>query len=173
MKKVLAVVTISLLLIGVTFSAASAAERGKVGVGYQGLFTLGSSNIAVNALNLRYRPAPRGALDFMVGYGNIDSDDGGDIDLWMVGVDGMYILIPKEQVDFFVGGGVAYANLDNDDDVDLWQVRAFVGSEFFFTELPEVGFNWKAGLYYQDIEDHDFDVDDWSTFVSVGVNYYF
>lgn len=161
MRKVLTGLLMSLLLIMVLCAGSLAADRGKVGVGYQREYLPKGPVLedSFHVASVRFRATPSISIDGMLGFGSTDT-----LDSWMLGADCLYNLISKENVDVYAGGGLSYLDMDTDDGLGL---RGFFGAEFFFTEIPNAGINWKVGLQYYDVNDM------FGTFVSVGVNYNF
>jgi hypothetical protein len=172
MKRTLAVFTIALLAASGTFAEETTSSApGPIGIGYQGAMIDGDF---ANQISLRYAPKPiGGALVFS--QMTDDNRDGGDeVDLWTLEAKGFYSLIQRENSDFYVGGSLGYLNGDtNGGDEDAWTFGALLGVEWYFNELPEVGFNFEVGYKAAMTEYEDDDNNALGTYVSVGAHYYF
>ncbi len=189
MRKALVAAGLALMFGAGTVSAAEAPNAGKFGLGYQGVFG-GSilqglsgrywvNNNVGTELNLYYGKASIEGINFFA-----NSLDG---DLLLATAKVLYAPVVNPHSKFYVGieGGIGSVNLSADDestpgDIGVYVVNPLIGSEFNFSEFPEIGFNFEVGYKFHHISyKNDPDVpDDISinldgTFVSLGAHYYF
>jgi hypothetical protein len=161
----------------------------KVGVGYQGM-VVGS---LLNGLSARGWIGDRVGLEGSVFYGKADIEttsagytDDTDADLWMLEVKAMYAFIVKSYSKFYVGGKIGYGQVsvsgNGSDYIDgeaLWTPGVFVGAEWSFPQLPEVGFNFDVGysavLFNPTINgpNEDVDIKMHGVNATFGIHYYF
>jgi hypothetical protein len=103
----------------------------------------------------------------------------------------MYAILLRKNSKFYIGGEFGYGNLDMEIDIEdigvrldgsIFIINPMIGSEFFFTEIPELGFNWEVGYKIvstdiktniADVEEADVDLDIKGLGISIGVHYYF
>jgi hypothetical protein len=156
----------------------------KVGVGYQGM-VVGSF---LNGLSVRGWIGDRVGLEGNVFYGQADVDvNGNDMvkaDLWMLEAKAMYAFIVKSYSKFYAGAKVGYGQISADmyghellDGESLWTPGVFVGAEWSFPQLPEVGFNFDVGysglIFNNNIDGADIDVQVHGVSATFGIHYYF
>jgi len=160
----------------------------KVGVGYQGM-VVGS---LLNGLSARGWIGDRVGLEGSVFYGKADIEATGyrdmdaDADLWMLEVKAMYALVVRDFSKFYIGGKIGYGQvsvseggLDAIDGEALWTPGVFVGAEWSFPQLPEVGFNFDVGysavLFNPTINgpNEDVDIKMHGVNATFGIHYYF
>ena len=85
----------------------------------------------------------------------------------------MFALFEGEQSKFYVGGlfGVGTAEALNQD-ADLIAFGGFLGTEYSFSGLPEIGFAWEVGYYFVSADAGAADIDANGILVFLGVHYY-
>jgi hypothetical protein len=160
-----------------------AADNYKVGVGYQGMF---AGNM-LNGLSVRGWFGPNTAIgvEGNVFYGAMKAEtsltsDELDADLWMGEIKAMYAFLVKPNSRFYAGAKFAYGQYSVDP-VDfegkVYVPGIFVGAEWNFPSLPEIGFNFDVGYNYiidnNDVEGEDIDLKLHGINVSAGIKYYF
>jgi len=161
----------------------------KFGLGYQGIF--GGS--ILQGVSARYWVGDQVALegnffygDVTVGADQIDDDlfDGG---LYLVSGKLMYAPVVNSNSRFYVGveGGIGSIDADvmEEDipvDIDVYLLTPLFGAEHYFSEFPELGFNWEVGYKMHmisagpaDIDDADLNIDINGVTVGLGAHYYF
>ena len=162
------------------------AHPAKAGVGYQGLIT-GSY---LNALSVRSWVTDSFGVEANGYCGKVklepNTDGGRSIrtDLTALGLRGFYNLVKRENSVFYVGAEYTVGSLDRDvsspsdnsdeeldDDITIY--GAFVGSEFRFSEMPELGFNFDVGYRRVDYDNDAFDILLDGVSATLGVHYYF
>jgi hypothetical protein len=174
-------VALVVLFAGTSF----AADNYKIGVGYQGLFF---GNM-INGLSVRSWLGPNTAigLEGNIFYGNAELDIDGvsgnlDADLYMLELKAMYAFIVRTNSRFYAGGKFGYGQFDADvlgDDakINAYVPAVFIGAEWNFPQLPELGFNFEVGYSYAIMETKDdidgIDVNLSGINVGVGIKYYF
>ena len=188
MRKALVAAGLALMFGAGTVSAAEAPNAGKFGLGYQGVFG-GSilqglsgrywvNNNVGTELNLYYGKASIEGINFFA-----NSLDG---DLLLATAKVMYSPVVNAHSRFYFGleGGLGSIGLqqngvDIPGDVSVYVINPFIGSEFNFSEIPELGFNFEVGYkihnvtYNPDSSTTDLKINLDGTFVSVGAHYYF
>jgi hypothetical protein len=154
----------------------------KIGIGYQGMI----AGDYLNGISARGWIGDKFGLEASIFYGDIDAEaDGGDVmdgDVFLSEVKAMYAFIVKKNSRFYVGAKGGYGKLDFDFDFldgagkiddDLWTCGAFVGSEWNFQGIPELGFNFDVGYNYITYDEDDADIDLDGIAVTFGIHYYF
>ncbi|MBN1505763.1 MAG: hypothetical protein JW955_02900 [Sedimentisphaerales bacterium] len=196
MKKVYLGVTALLLLFVLSTSAVAAdgtdlPSKVTVGVGYEGMY-LGNYLQGLSVRGWFDRFGIEGSiwqanvsldLDIPAGAGDTDAS------IWLLGGKFMFAPILRDHSKFYVGveGGWGTAGLDIDTgandmspSVDGWTVGPMFGAEFFFQEIPELGFNFEVGYRFAFLNaDADLGSNDKADlgmngiWVTAGVHYYF
>lgn len=182
MKKLLCILMI--LAMGLTIQAAEKVDAG-LGFGYQGIYF---GNL-INAASLRFAPGPVGGqILFGTWNGDLDTNGGPEADmrLWTLQGKLLFTLIEKDYTDFYVGAKIGYSWADisvsgtsNEPDISDWTYGLLVGAEWFFAEIPEIGFNFEVAYDFNDLEydspaggpDADIGLD--GVNVNLGLHYYF
>jgi hypothetical protein len=175
-----------ILAMGLSVQAAEKVDAG-LGFGFQGAY---AGNL-VNGLSLRMAPGPVGGqILFGTWNGEIDAGAGLDAEarLWTIQGKLLFTLIEKDYTDFYAGAKIGYGWVDIDlpsgipidPDVTTWTYGILAGAEFFFAEIPEMGFNFEVGYDFIDstidpdipgVSDIDLGLD--GIFISLGMHYYF
>ena len=147
----------------------------KIGVGYQGMV----ASDYLNGISVRGWIGNNFGLEASVFYGSIDADVNGygnvtDSDMTLFEAKAMYAFLVKQNSRFYVGakGGVGKLDYDIDDDT-VWTCGAFVGSEWNFQGIPELGFNFDVGYNYIDYDDDHVDIKLDGIAATFGIHYYF
>lgn len=143
---------------GSVFAADEAGKNfiaNKVGLGYQGM-VVGSF---LNGISVRGWIGERVGLEASGFYGRVDAEiEQGSTketlmkaDLWMVEAKAMYAIIARSNSKFYAGGKMGYGQIGitdapgNIDGSSILTPGLFIGSEWSFPGLPEVGFNFDVG----------------------------
>ena len=161
----------------------------QIGIGYQGIFPGNTGGVSV-----------RGWLQDKLGwdatlfYTTVTAKlDGVEADANAFVLDGrlMYAIVLRENSKFYIGGEFGYGNFDMEMDIeylgahlegDIFIINPMIGSEFFFTDIPELGFNWEVGYKIvstdietnvAEVESADIDLDIKGCGITLGVHYYF
>ena len=150
----------------------TAASTGDIGLGYQGIF-LGNF---FNGISVRYAPAdvPMVAQAIYARYaGDVDGRGDGSINMLQGRL--AYVLAEREQSKFYVGGKFGYMNVSADSStmIDGFNFGPMFGTEFRFTELPEIGFNFDVGYDFNTMDAQGTDLDVDGINVTFGCHYYF
>jgi len=90
----------------------------------------------------------------------------------------IYNIIYEKQLNIYTGGGLAFLPIhtydgDHGETNTGFGVMAFVGIEFFFQELPNLGFDVETGLQYLDFDEYRQFGSYGGGFTSFGIRYYF
>lgn len=161
----------------------------QIGVGYQGIFP-GS----MNGISARGWLRDKWGWDLTLFHMMVTAElDGVESETSAFVLDGrfMYAIFLRKNSKFYIGGELGYGNLDMEVDIEglgaslegsLFIFNPMIGSEFFFTEIPELGFNWEVGYKIvstdietnvADVEEVDLDLDIKGCDIIIGVHYYF
>jgi hypothetical protein len=137
----------------------------------------------LNGISVRGWVGNNFGLEASFFYGGIDAEVDGynatDSDVFLTEVKAMYALLVKKNSRFYVGAKGGYGKLDIEvideeiTDDDLWSCGAFVGSEWNFQGIPELGFNFDVGYNYMNYDDDHIDIDLDGIAVTFGIHYYF
>lgn len=188
----LVVMALALFLsVGSAFAADEAGKNfinNKVGLGYQGMV----AGSFLNGLSVRGWIGDRVGLEGSAFYGKTDisvEESGSSIvdaeaDLWMLEFKAMYALVVRDFSKFYIGGKIGYGQISaSESDTDmldgesLWTPGVFIGAEWSFPQLPEVGFNFDVGysavLFNNTIDDADIDIKLHGVNATFGIHYYF
>ena len=183
------------LFSGVVFAAGDAGKNftsNKVGVGYQGMV----ARDFLNGISVRGWIGDRIGLEGSGLYGRVSGDFesfvNGEVkaDLWLVEAKAMYALMVRDYSKFYAGGKLGYgrlgftqANLPSSIKIDgtsVWTPGLFVGAEWSFPQIPEVGFNFDVGyswfLYENKVSDDPYvylNLNLSGVSTTFGIHYYF
>jgi hypothetical protein len=81
-------------------------------------------------------------------------------DLWTIEAKAMYAFIVRNYSKFYAGGKIGYGQIDTSggyegiDGTSFWTPGLFIGSEWSFPQLPEVGFNFDIGYSWLIYDNH-------------------
>ncbi len=145
---------------------------------------IGGENAAIantffnaDCVSTKYWATDRIGMEFMVGYFTAKYDEVGG---WVLDLGGkfLYNLIIEDNMAFYTGAGLGImpAHIDygeKEENETGFQVGAFVGWEFFFSELPNLGFDVEIGLRYIDIDEYAQLSTFGGAFSMFGIRYYF
>jgi hypothetical protein len=179
------------LSVGSVFAADDAGKNfiaNKVGVGYQGMV----AGSFLNGISVRGWIGDRVGLEASGFYGTVRSsiEEAGykedfDADLWIIEAKAMFAVVSRPYSKFYIGGKIGYGQINAKDfgEVDgssILTPGVFIGSEWSFPQLPEVGFNFDVGyswLIYDNKVNEDpytyMDLKLSGVSATFGVHYYF
>lgn len=169
-----------LLTSGSGFAADNNYHSNNVGVGYQGMM-LGSSSW-MNGVSARGWLGDNFGLEGSLSYAGIDVDYNNnsvmDADFTNFEGKAMYAPIVKSNSRFYLGGKLGYGTLSidtaaGDEEINPYSLGVFIGSEWNFTEIPELGFNFDVGYNYTEIDEDDVEIGLDGIGVTMGIHYYF
>ena len=178
-----AIVTLALFMAVPALAEGDNYLSNKVGVGYQGMI----SGDLINGISVRGWIGDNFGLEGSFLYGGVEIDVPGgtlaEADVMLFEAKAMYAFIVKSNSRFYVGAKAGYGTIDVDFeeetllDDDFWTAGAFVGAEWSFPTIPEVGFNFDVGYNYINYEE-DFDGFEVETSLdgiaaTFGIHYYF
>ena len=178
-RRILGYVAVMVTVICLCAAPSFAADNAKIGFGFQGLI---AGNM-LNGASVRAWLGPNTAigLEGNLFYGALEVDDTDiDADLFMLEIKAMYAFIIKTNSRFYAGGKFAYGQYDLDPynfEGKMYIPGIFVGAEWNFPSLPEVGFNFDVGYNYvidnNEIDGNDVDLNLQGVNVALGIKYYF
>lgn len=162
-KAFLKVAMLAVLVVFVSAASVFAADENKnfisnkVGVGYQGMV----AGDFLNGLSVRGWITDKIGLEASGFYGraSVEVEEGGDGksevkgDIWTIEAKAMFAFIVRNYSKFYAGGKIGYGQIDTSgvsmlesiDGTSFWTPGLFIGSEWSFPQLPEVGFNFDVG----------------------------
>jgi hypothetical protein len=186
-KRFLSCVAVAMVMmflsVGSVFAADDAAKNfisNKVGVGYQGM-VVGSF---LNGISVRGWIGDRIGLEASGFYGKADvkveDHEMLEADLWTIEAKAMYAIIVRSYSKFYAGAKVGYGQIDASyygheliDNKGFWTPGVFIGAEWSFPQLPEVGFNFDVGYSGIIYDNDDVDIKLHGVNATFGVHYYF
>ncbi|MBN1928185.1 MAG: hypothetical protein JW764_01380 [Chlorobiaceae bacterium] len=186
MKKILSAALLAVLCGSGTAFAADKNDEGcntkQFSVGYEGVF----AGDVLQGLSSRYwfNNNVGGELNLYYGRVGLDIDSfDTNADLFLAELKMLYAPVVKQNSRFYLGlsGGVGSIGGDLVDDLDVdvtvYTISPFVGTEFRFSEIPDLCFNWEVGYKFHrvnvDSEYDDVNLNIDGTFVTLGAHYYF
>lgn len=157
-RRMLVFVAVMATVVCLCAAPSFAADKYKIGVGYQGLI----AGNYLNGLSVRGWFGPNTAIgvEGNLFYGSMKGtvNDIPEIDmtanLWMIEVKGMYAFLVRPNSRFYAGGKFAYGKYKADSnsatvvDGHMYIPGILVGAEWNFPSLPELGFNFEVGYNY-------------------------
>ena len=124
----------------------------------------------VDSISFKYWPTSR--IAFQASFGLVMSDPQDEFDL---GFKLIYKVKDEQNMYAYTGGGIGISNVDPDpgDSDTTLGLSAFVGIEYFFSGLPNLGFSTELGLKVIESDAYDAFGIDADTFLTAGLHYYF
>lgn len=110
--------------------------RGRLGIGFTNQIAT-TSDGTIPALSAKYYMSPLTAFSIATGF---DTRSGNST--LALGTKLYRNVFLESNLVFYTGGGLAFVNRTS----ARFQVSAFLGSEFFFAQLPSLGFSFEAGV---------------------------
>jgi opacity protein-like surface antigen len=152
-------------------------DVGSFGIGYQGVMY---DNATLNAMSFRWNPSRLGGQILLGQMYSEVSDSEAETTWFTLQGKVLYTLIQRSNSSFYIGGKLGFMIEDEKDDAgisledkDAWVLGALLGTEWRFSELPEIGFNFEVGYDLVNSDDNGTEEDMNGIVVSVGANYYF
>jgi len=160
-----------------------------VGLGYQGV-VMSSYLQGVSVRSwVQDNIGVEGTIAYTYGKVEVEDNSKQEGDIFDFSVKAMYAPIVREHHKFYVGleAGYGMANVDYNNngvpgtaDTSFWTIGPLFGVEYFFQELPELGFCWEAGYKFNtgSVDDDDNATTDPDVLlhglsIGLGVHYYF
>jgi hypothetical protein len=198
MKKVMSAVLLALLCgTGTAFAADSNVDgpnTKKFSLGYEGVFAgdilqgvssrYWFNNNVGGEVNLYYGNV--GIKADQISLGNVYNNVDAHAHLFYASTKLLYAPVVKQNSRFYLGleGGIGSIGANNNGDklpadITVYNISPLIGSEFRFTEIPDLCFNWEVGYKFQRVNFNgnsglsDIDVNIDGTFVTLGAHYYF
>lgn len=110
--------------------------RGRLGLGFTNQIAV-EADRTIPALSTKYYPSRGTAVGLGVGF-----DTRSNNNALALGLKGYKNVFFESNLIFYVGMGFAYVNRSG----SRLQGSAFLGSEFFFSQLPSLGLSFEAGV---------------------------
>ncbi len=141
-------------------------EDERIGIGFNSQL----SNLNLNSLSVRYWMMDGLGVEGLSGFNFASTTT-----LFDLGVKIMKKIKKEENMYLYLGGltGLEYEDSDSTDSNINWTIGALAGGEFFFKELPNLGFGLELGLKYKNVGDDGSFGTGADFFNVVGVHYYF
>jgi hypothetical protein len=169
------------LMLAVTFCGMSIAGTPvednvqNLSLGYQGMI----NGEFLQGVSLRSWRAERKGWEINLYHAFVDIEYGSsDVDGQLLLLEGKYLhgLKIRDNSRFYFGlsGGLGQAwSSDADDDLEIYWARPLIGAEYFFNEIPEIGFNFEVGYGYSGFSIDEDSLQLIGIGVNLGVHYYF
>ncbi len=139
--------------------------------------SLSNAYLTNQSLSCKYWFTREIGVETLVGFLYSDFEE---VSGWGLSLTGkfLYNLIYEKQLNVYTGGGLSIMPIHTDDGHDEetntgFGLMAFVGTEFFFDGLPNLGFDMEVGLQYLDFDEYRQFGSYGGGFTTVGVRYYF
>jgi len=171
-KSILIIMATAVLLFILSGSVLAEEKHYKTGVGYQGMI----SAEFLNGISARTWIDDNFGLEGNFFCGSVDVDAPGlsfDADLFALEAKAMYAPIVRQNSKFYFGVNLGWEYIDLDENEDIWTMGIFLGSEWNFQGIPELGFNFDIGYRYATYDDDYFEVDLDGIAATFGIHYYF
>lgn len=176
MKKVLCILAVATVVLGVQAGEEiENSEPSPLGVGYQGMFF--ADGLMMNALSARWSPEPLGGQVLVGRTTSENNNNSAETSVLALQGKVFYTLIQRKNSQFYAGGkfgllfGESTNAAGNKTDEDGLVLGALIGTEWRFSELPEIGFNFEVGYDLATTDNPDVDLT--GITVSLGAHYYF
>lgn len=169
------IVSVVVVIMLTAFSAYAEDNTGKFSIGYHGII----SGDFIQGLSSRYWASDNLGFEgnlYYAGIGIEDDDDDWDAHLFAFTGKVLYAPVVKNNSKFYLGleAGYGKASADDvDEDLDIVVVSPLIGAEYFFSEIPEIGFDWEVGYRYNIYSVDDVDVSLHGISAAIGMHYYF
>lgn len=138
---------------------------------------LADNFFTIDSLSTKYWATDRIGLEGMVGYFTAKYEEVGG---WGLDLAGKFIynLIMEDYMSFYTGAGLGIIPVhidygDREENETGFELMAYAGFEFFFEELPNLGFDVEFGLRYIDIDEYQQFSTYGGGFGTFGIRYYF
>jgi hypothetical protein len=181
---------LSLVLAGLAFAQSSTPARNltnRISIGYNKQLNfqifgpegtdLANNFFSTDSISTKYWATDRIGMEFFLGYFTAKYEEYGG---WGIDMGGKFIynLIVEDYMSFYTGGGLGimpmHVDYGKDDETETgFQVMAYVGWEFFFQELPNLGWDVEMGFRYIDIDEYAQFSTYGGAFGLFGLRYYF
>ena len=167
------VLTLCMLLCAVTYAETPV---GSFSVGYQSMIV----GEFLQGLSMRTWLTEASGIEINLFHAYADVDIEGDSeDATLLALEGKYMQSLKtgENSKFYAGASAGFGQVSvsvyDDSDLDVYWIRPLVGTEWFFSEIPEIGFNFDVGysLAFGSVEDTDISL--FGIGANFGAHYYF
>jgi hypothetical protein len=168
MKKAVLALCAGLLL---AVPAAAKDLSGLVGVGFTNAFSGASGLTSVSA---RYWVDKQLGIEGLVGFESVNRERGADLNRQVFAARLLLNFVQEDNLHLYGGAGLALLREEFDDDSDSGLgLDLFVGAEFFFQGLPNLGFSSEVGLEISDDGNTTFVGTHGGSFATFGIRYYF
>ncbi|UCD85977.1 MAG: hypothetical protein JSU92_07230 [Deltaproteobacteria bacterium] len=173
MKKFVEFIMVICLVLAFSVIPAEAKDLSKrVGLGYNSqIETIGVEYFQIDGPSIKYGISPDIGIQGILGFSNYSN--GVEFSVLVLGGKFFYNIIKEENMNFYAGGGLGIISLSNAADETGIFVCGYVGEEFFFSGLPNLGFSAEMGLVIESMDDLGSYVGTYGGFLEIGINYYF
>ena len=145
---------------------------GKWGVGFTKAFAPEGSGLS--AIGVRYWVDRQLGVEGLFGYKSVNRDDDDDRRDFNLGARFLIKMVEEDNLHAYGGAGLAllYSKVEDESDTGVG-VDAFVGVEYFFQGLPNLGFSSEVGLGLSDVGSTTTFGTQGESFVNLARHYYF
>lgn len=169
--------TLAFALAALALSAPAGAKdlSGRWGVGFtKALSPESTFGEGLTSLSVRYWLDKQLGLEGVLGYKLVNRDDGPDERYSSLGGRFLIKMVEEENLQAYGGAGLAFLYAkEGEDSGSGVGVEAFVGAEYFFQGLPNLGFSSELGLQLSDTGDTTVFGTGGGSFIDFGIRYYF
>lgn len=150
----------------VTNKASATYGADRIGIGFNSQI----SNLNLNSLSARYWMSNGIGIQGLLGF-----NFGNRENVFDLGAKIMTKVKEEENIYLYAGGllGLEYDKPEGRSSDTNWSLGGFGGYEFFFKELPNLGFSVEIGLRYKTVGDNSSFGTTADLFNVVGIHYYF
>ncbi len=158
--------------------------------------SVSSTLLDMSALSLKYHASPLVSIALLFGFGlgSVDPEGGdNEVSYSSLGFGGklFYNIRAEKQLNMYAGGGFMFARTGfesqaDDSEGSLWAIKLpiFLGSEFFFNGLTNLGISFEAGLEFvigggsvdvgtDSTDTSIFNIGTFGGVLNAGIHYYF
>ena len=172
-------------VVAALWSASAEAKdlQGRAGLGYENTLVLGEAGERGSSIAVRFWAKKNLFIGGQLGFTSFDpaEDDVDSESSFGVGVSGGYAVIQEEQANVYVGGGLQFGSVPVDDPATgehetktMTGLNFGLGTEFFLTGLPSLGFTTAFGLRYVNVGDVGTSIEiGGDEFAVFGIRWYF
>ena len=173
MKKFFGFITVISLVLAFFVIPVEAKDLAKrIGLGYNSqIETIGVDYFQLAGPSVKYGITPDVGIQGIFGFSSYSN--GVEFSVFVLGGKFFYNIVKEENMNFYAGGGLGILNVSNAVDETGIVVCGYVGEEFFFSGLPNLGFSAEMGLVIESMDDLGSYVGTYGGFLDIGIHYYF
>ena len=161
------------LVVGFSVIPAGAKDLTKrVGLGYNSQieFIVKDFQFQITGPSIKYALSPKMGVQGIFGFNKYSNGE----ELTTLGIGGkfFYNIIQEDNMNFYAGGGLGILHVSNGDSENGVVIVGYIGDEFFFSGLPNLGFAAEVGIVTASMFDQSY-LGTYGGFLALGIHYYF